>query len=108
MIVRITRVKVGNRQAPPQQTETPPRKGGVSAFTQPEKTGEERTGKPPSILDHPQRVRVARQYIYAFAAHRVAPTQYTVRLTSRMNLVDEASLVVSHHVINQARLRAGV
>jgi hypothetical protein len=25
-----------------------------------------------------------------------------------MNLVDEASLVVSHHVINQARLRAGV
>ncbi|WP_219907318.1 hypothetical protein, partial [Paraburkholderia sp. BL25I1N1] len=32
-IVRITRVKVGNRQAPQQQTETPPRKGGVSAFT---------------------------------------------------------------------------
>jgi hypothetical protein len=31
-----------------------------------------------------------------------------VRLTSRMNLVDEASLLVSHHVINQARLRAGV
>jgi hypothetical protein len=26
MIVRITRVKVGNRQAPQQQTETPPRK----------------------------------------------------------------------------------
>jgi hypothetical protein len=32
--VRITRVKVGNRQAPQQQTETPPRKGGVSAFTE--------------------------------------------------------------------------
>jgi hypothetical protein len=28
-------VKVGNRQAPLQQTETPPRKGGVSAFTRP-------------------------------------------------------------------------
>jgi hypothetical protein len=36
MIVRITRVKVGNRQAPQQQTETPPAKGGVSAFTRPE------------------------------------------------------------------------
>ena len=33
MIVRIARVKVGNRQAPLQQPETPPRKGGVSAFT---------------------------------------------------------------------------
>jgi hypothetical protein len=28
MIVRITRVKVGNRQAPQQQTETPPKKVG--------------------------------------------------------------------------------
>jgi hypothetical protein len=36
MIVRITRVKVGNRQAPQQQTETPPHQGGVSAFTRPE------------------------------------------------------------------------
>ena len=32
MIVRIARVKVGNRQAPLQQTETPPPEGGVSAF----------------------------------------------------------------------------
>jgi hypothetical protein len=28
-----SRVKVGNRQAPLQQTETPPQNGGVSAFT---------------------------------------------------------------------------
>jgi hypothetical protein len=34
MIVRIARVKVGNRQAPQQQTETPPHQGGVSAFTE--------------------------------------------------------------------------
>jgi hypothetical protein len=50
MIVRITRVKVGNRQAPPQQTETPPRKGGVSAFTQPEKQAKnERENRPQSL-----------------------------------------------------------
>ena len=33
MIVRIARVKVGNRQAPQQHTPTPPRNGGVGAFT---------------------------------------------------------------------------
>src|SRR5690349_25094092 len=32
MIVRITRVKVGNRQAPMMNTKTPPRKGGVFAL----------------------------------------------------------------------------
>ena len=36
MIVRIARVKVGNRQAPQQQAQTPPHQGGVSAFTRPE------------------------------------------------------------------------
>jgi hypothetical protein len=36
MIVRITRVKVGNRQAPQQQQKPHPAKGGVSAFTRPE------------------------------------------------------------------------
>ena len=34
MIVRITRVKVGNRQAPQQHQKPHPTKGGVSAFTE--------------------------------------------------------------------------
>lgn len=34
MIVRITRVKVGNRQAPLQHQKPHPNKGGVSAFTE--------------------------------------------------------------------------
>jgi hypothetical protein len=33
MIVRIARVKVGNRQAPMQKTETPPEKVGFLSFT---------------------------------------------------------------------------
>jgi hypothetical protein len=50
MIVRITRVKVGNRQAPQQQTETPPRKGGVSAFTRPETNQTNRCNTSPQNL----------------------------------------------------------
>ena len=34
MIVRIARVKVGNRQAPQQQQKPHPKNGGVSAFTE--------------------------------------------------------------------------
>jgi hypothetical protein len=39
MIVRITRVKVGNRQAPQQQTETPPKKVGFLRLRTTNRTG---------------------------------------------------------------------
>ena len=39
MIVRIARVKVGNRQAPQQKTETPPTKVGFLSFTVAKNTG---------------------------------------------------------------------
>ncbi len=51
MIVRIARVKVGNRQAPQQQTETPPSQVGFLRFQARKRTGIQICGPGPGTLD---------------------------------------------------------